>query len=247
MTVATTADVATLAAFAAFVAIIAAVAALRPPPRRIDVPAAAPDTGVVGSSPAPTPAPLDVALAAWRRRRSLRRPPSPRAVAEWCDDIARLVRSGTSLRDALTCAASDDPGIERAVGTLRLALDRGVTVTEAVSRVDAPGRHLQLALSVIATAGRVGGPSAAAVDRTAMTLRRRASEIDDRSTHAAQARLSTHVMTAVPLLMLAVLTASDDDVRAVTMTPAGIASITAGLGLNMTGWWWMRRIVGAGR
>jgi Flp pilus assembly protein TadB len=74
-------------------------------------------------------------------------------------------------------------------------------------------------------------------------LRQRAADLDERSAQAASARLSTHVMTAVPLAMLAVLTATDDDVRAVTVAPVGAACIASGLILNALGWWWMRRIV----
>jgi tight adherence protein B len=98
---------------------------------------------------------------------------------------------------------------------------------------------------VIATASRIGGPAAASIDRAAMLLRQRASDLDERATQAAQARLSSHVMTAVPLLMLVVLLATDDDVRSVVTSPIGTVCVVAGLALNAAGWWWMRRIVGA--
>ena len=77
-----------------------------------------------------------------------------------------------------------------------------------------------------------------------MLLRQRAADLDERSAQAAQARLSTHVMTAVPLLMLAALVATDGDVRSVVTSPTGAACIAAGLTLNAAGWWWMNRIVG---
>jgi tight adherence protein B len=166
-------------------------------------------------------------------------------VAEWCDDLARSVRSGSTLRDALATVDIDDPAVRQALAPLGLAIDRGASVSEAVGRVDDPGQHLLLALSVVRTASRIGGPSAAAIDRTAMALRRRAAEVDDRTTQAAQARLSTHVLTALPLLLLAVLAATDTDVRTVVVSPLGAGCIGAGLALNLTGWWWMGRIVGA--
>jgi tight adherence protein B len=103
---------------------------------------------------------------------------------------------------------------------------------------------LRLALGVTATASRVGGPSAASIDRAAMLLRQRAADLDERATQAAQARLSSHVMTAVPLLMLAALVATDDDVQSALASPVGTACVVAGLVLNAAGWWWMRRIVG---
>lgn len=183
-------------------------------------------------------------LAVWTLRRNGRRQPSARAVAGWCDDIARRVRSGSSLRDAVTVLPMD-AATERASSALRLAIDRGLSVVDAVGRVDDAGPHLRLALGVIATTSRVGGPSAASIDRTAMLLRQRAGDLDERSSQAAQARLSTHVMTAVPLLMLGVLVATDDDVRSAATSPVGAGCIVAGLMLNAIGWWWMRRIVGS--
>jgi len=228
---------------AAVVAVVVAATALHPRPRR----PVRDDTTPRSFGASRLHPTIETMARSWRRRRMLRRPPTPRLVAEWCDDIARQVRSGASLRDALVSATSADAGIERVVDTLRLAIDRGASVTDAVGRVDSGGPHVQLALSVIGTASRVGGPSAAAIDRTAMSLRRRAAEIDDRSTHAAQARLSTHVMTALPLLMLTTLTVTDDGVRAVTVSPIGAACIGAGLALNLLGWLWMRRIMEAAR
>jgi Flp pilus assembly protein TadB len=192
---------------------------------------------------APAPTRRSGLAAAWALRRDRRRQPSARAVAGWCDDIARRVRSGSSLREAVT-AVPADATTERATSPVRLAVDRGLSIADAVGRVDDTGTHLRLALGVIATASRVGGPSAASIDRTAMLLRQRAGDLEERRSQAAQARLSTHVMTAVPLLMLSVLVATDDDVRSAATSPVGAGCIVAGLVLNTVGWCWMRRIVG---
>lgn len=224
---------------AVMVIVVIAAAALRPPLGRRD------DLAVVATNT--TVGRIEALVSRSRRRRAGRGIPTPRAVADWCDDIARQVRSGSTMRDALVCAAADDVATQRAVAAVQLSIERGSSIDDAVERNPDHGPHLQLALSVISTASRVGGPAAAAIDRTAMALRRRASEIDDRAMQAAQARLSTHVMTAVPLLMLAVLASTDDDVRKAAMSPVGGACIGAGLALNLAGWCWMRRIVGAGR
>ncbi len=217
-------------ALVALAALFAAVR-LRPRPRR--------DARGVGRAPRRQ---LGVGRA-WTLRRGRRRPPQARAVAAWCDDIARRVRSGSTLRDAVVVLPID-VATEQATSAFRLAIERGLSIDDAVDRVDDTGPHLGLALAVIATARRIGGPSAASIDRTAMLLRQRAADFDERATQAAQARLSSHVMTAVPLVMLALLIATDDDVRSVATSPIGAACIGAGLALNATGWWWMRRIVG---
>ncbi len=52
-------------------------------------------------------------------------------------------------------------------------------------------------------------------------------------------------MTAVPVLMLAILATTDHDVRAAVMSAIGFTCVAIGLALNVAGWWWMRRIVGA--
>jgi tight adherence protein B len=136
-----------------------------------------------------------------------------------------------------------DIATERATSTLRLGIERGLSMVDAVERADADGPHVQLALGVIGAASRIGAPSAAAIDRTATLLRQRAADHEERATHAAQARLSAHVMTAVPLLVLALLAATDDDVRSVAVSAVGATCIICGLVLNAIGWWWMRRIV----
>jgi tight adherence protein B len=138
-----------------------------------------------------------------------------------------------------------DIATERATSTLRLGIERGLSLDDAVGRTQRDGPHVGLALGVIASAGRIGGPSAAAIDRTATLLRQRAADREERAAHAAQARLSAHVMTALPLLLLAVLVATDDDVRSVASSSVGAACIAGGLVLNAVGWWWMRRIVRA--
>lgn len=215
----------------AALALVAAAARLRPRHRR--------RCGPDGAAPPR----LGGAIEALARRRQRRRTPSARTVAAWCDDIARRLRSGSSLREAITTVPADGT-TARATAGLRLAIDRGAPIADAVGRVDDAGPHLRLALGIIATTSRVGGPSAASIDRTAMLLRQRASDHDERTAQATQARLSAHVMTAVPLLMLALLLATDDDVRSVAVAPVGAACIGSGLALNAAGWWWMRRLIG---
>ena len=173
-----------------------------------------------------------------------RRHPSARAVASWCDEVARRIRSGSSLRDAVALVPTDT-ATERASAAFRLAIDRGSSIGDSVARVDHPGPHLGLALDVLATTSRIGGPSAAAIDRTAQLLRQRAADLDERSAQAAQARLSSHVMTAVPVLMLAILVTTDDDVRVAATSPIGVTCVAIGLALNGAGWLWMRHIIGA--
>jgi tight adherence protein B len=172
-----------------------------------------------------------------------RRAPGPDEAAAWCDALARDLRGGSTLRHALATVIPGDGTTATRTEPLRLALDRGRSIADATATIGDPGTHLHLALAVIAAASDVGGSTAPAIDRVATTLRQRAADRAERRAQAAQARLSAHVMTAVPLSMLGLLLATDDDVRAVTTTQAGATCLVAGLALNAGGWWWMRRIV----
>ncbi len=186
-------------------------------------------------------------MADLRPPRSRHSTPPPRAVAEWCDRLARCLRSGASLRDALLTTIPDDEPTRRLTEPVRRRLHRGEPVTTAVASVEEPGTHLHLALTIIGTAARVGGPSAPAIDRTATSLRGRAADHDDREVQAAQARMSAHVLTAVPMLMLALLVTTDSDTREAVTTKVGVICLTIGLALNLVGSAWMRRLIRTAR
>jgi Flp pilus assembly protein TadB len=232
-----------LTAAAVTIAVVTAIAgSVRPRPRRTE-------SRTAEGSPRRAGGALAARLLArgsegdWRWTSS-RSTPSPRAVAVWCDDLARSLRSGSSLITSLVDVVPADRATRDLTAPLRLALQRARPVADAVRTVVSGGDHLRLALTVIETSAHVGGPSAAAIDRTATTLRQRAADVDERAVHASQARLSAHVMTAVPLLMLAALVTVDGDVRATIGTSVGGACVVAGLMLNAGGWFWMRQIVG---
>jgi tight adherence protein B len=168
-------------------------------------------------------------------------------VAEWCDRLARRLRSGTSLRDALLTTIPDDEPTRRLTEPIRRRLRHGEPVTTAIGAVEEPGSHLHLALTIIGTAARVGGAPAPAIDRTAASLRSRAADHDDRQVQAAQARISAHVLTAVPILMLTLLVMTDSDTRQAVTTKVGMICLTVGLSLNLLGSAWMRRMIRTAR
>ena len=217
------------------------------PPRRGSVPAAHARTHLFVTSAA-------ILQERWGQRRTSRTTLSPGAVAEWCDALARSLRAGTTLRSALISIEPTDPVLADRSQAVRRALGRGATVSTAVIglQADATSRprrqssHLALAAAVLATSGSIGGPTAASLDRLAGALRLRVADRQERAAHSAQARLSAHVLTFVPLGLLALLAATDSDVRAVLSQPTGFALVSIGLALNLSGWWWMRCIVTAG-
>jgi tight adherence protein B len=210
--------------------------------------------------PDPSPAARLLATAAARlgpavhRVRRRHRAVMPDDAAAWCDELARRVRSGSTLHEALVAVEPGHPAVRRAVAPARLALDRGASVAaiteSATSRGEPRARptgaeHVELVLSVAGACARVGSPAAEPLDRTAAALRLRAADRAERAAQGAQARMSAHVLTIVPAVALALLLVGDPRVRTAVLDPVGLACVVMGGALNGVGWWWMRRIVGS--
>lgn len=178
------------------------------------------------------------------RRRRRARPVEPGDVALWCEQLARAARAGETLSTAIRSTAAPT-ALEPELGGVRLALERGASLTEAVVEpVTSP--HLSLAFAVVRACAANGGPAAEPLDRAAATLRARAADRADRATQSAQARLSAVVMTFLPIGMLSLLLVTSDSTRAATSTPPGMIAVALGATLNIIGWRWMRRIVDGG-
>lgn len=190
-----------------------------------------------------------------RRARRSRRSPLPagrvtvEGVAEWCDQIARSMRSGDTMHAAATMPARDE-ALASATAPLRHDLSRGrdlSTAADSLSGQQPVSRRgpaaLRLALSVIAGAARVGAPTAAPIDRVGAALRQRAADDQERAAQSAQAEMSARVLTALPIATLLLLGTVDADVRHVITAPHGAVIVAVGLTLNVAGWRWMRRIV----
>ena len=169
----------------------------------------------------------------------------PEAVAAWCDAMARRLRAGEALRRVLMNERPTHVALSARTDPLRRALGRGESVADAIAASTAQSgtAPLDLVWSVLAVACGYGGSASEPIDRAASALRLRCADAHERSAQSAQARLSAHVLTAVPLLVLALLVATDPDVRFIVLRPAGGALVAAGLLLNLCGWSWMRHIV----
>jgi Flp pilus assembly protein TadB len=190
----------------------------------------------------------------FRVNRIRRRPVPPDDVAEWCDRLARRMRSGSTLRESLMAIDPNGVALLQATADFRLALERGQPVPSALdlARATDPTHrqndpHADLAFAIISIAAQLGGSNAAALGRAAGALRLRAADQHERLAQAAQARLSAHVLTVVPLAMLFLLLLIDADVRETLQTPVGALCVVVGLALNAVGWKWMRHIIGVPR
>jgi tight adherence protein B len=157
------------------------------------------------------------------------------------------MRSGHSLRAALLATTrSPDSSLGRTTQRLALLLDRGAEPAGALRRLGEelpPDDPIGSTLLVVAVAARLGGPLAVPLDRVAASLRVRAADEAERIAHSAQARLSAHVLTALPAGFLTLMSAVDADVRATITTVPGAPIVGVGVALDLLGGWWMRRIV----
>ncbi len=177
---------------------------------------------------------------------------TPAGLGGWADEIARSLRHGSTLRAALLAELPDDEVLRRRSAPLRHHLERGAAVADACDSwadeinedsVDG-GTHLAAFAAMVGAAAHLGGSVSAPLERFAAVMRQRLSDDLERSAQSAQAKMSARVLTMVPLAVLALLLATDADVRAVLAEPAGATVVGVGLALNALGAWWMRRTVG---
>lgn len=162
------------------------------------------------------------------------------------DRVARSLRSGASLRQALADAAAGSPG--RLGDDLHLvvrATAAGIPLSEALEdwgrRCPRPG--VLLAVAALCLAVETGAASARAVDGVAATLRRRLDVQEEAVSLSAQARASAAVLAGAPLVVcLFTVAAGGPAARFLLRTPLGLACLVAGLALDGLGGLWMARL-----
>ena len=174
--------------------------------------------------------------------------PAAGQVADWCDLVARSLRSGSSLTAAVVAGAAAESPMANIVAPVAQRVTRGDSLIVALDAADVdPVSAAGLAFTVLRSCARFGGPAAAPLQRAAAALRARDAVAAEQQAQSAQARLSARVLTLVPIALLALLATTDDKVRAVLTTPAGLAVVVLGGVLNAAGAMWMRRIIGRPR
>jgi tight adherence protein B len=174
--------------------------------------------------------------------------PATGQVADWCDLVARSLRSGSSLTAAVVAGAAAESPMASIVAPVAQRVTRGDSLIVALDAADVdPVSAAGLAFTVLRSCARFGGPAAAPLQRAAAALRARDAVAAEQQAQSAQARLSARVLTLVPIALLALLATTDDKVRAVLTTPAGLAVVMLGGVLNAAGAMWMRRIIGRPR
>lgn len=160
--------------------------------------------------------------------------------------VARSLRTGASLRQALAEAARATPGpVGADLAGVAAAVERGSGVVPALEAwaERRPLPSVCLVVAAVCLGAEAGGARAEAIDGVAASLRRRQAAAREVRALAAQARASALVIAVAPLAFCALASATDARTSAFLLgTPAGLLLLTAGLALDAAGALWMARL-----
>ena len=171
---------------------------------------------------------------------------TPPAIADFLDAIARDVRSGFSLASSFVQCSDqqlDDNHWSQPVAQQCL---RGVVLADALVECALPTwtPEICFASRTLAVASAGGAGVAPALEHSASVLREQQGLMLDRDVQAAQAQLSTKVLTWLPIAVFAWIAITDPIARSFLLsTPAGMCCVATGITLNVSGRKWMSRVV----
>ena len=161
--------------------------------------------------------------------------------------IASVMRSGRSLHQAIELAADElDPPLRATFRRLADRAELGHSMDEAIDAwaIEVGGPDARLVAGVLKLHRQTGGALAATLDHLAGTLRDRRSAARELESLTAQARLSATILGLLPIgffLFLSVVARTD--LEAAYETPAGVAAIGLGFGLQAAAYVWIRRLL----
>ena len=167
-------------------------------------------------------------------------------LSDLLDATARNLRLGKSMASALKSATETGAIKDPVIGELVALTTRGESFAEVTKRLlpMAKANDLIFALRTIdlAATGGVGG--VLALERAAIVLRERSTNINDRQMQASQAMLSTKVLSWAPVAVAGWLVATSSSVRSfLILSVSGWVCILLGLSFNYVGRRWMQTIV----
>ena len=171
---------------------------------------------------------------------------APVAITDFLDAIARDVRSGFSLASSFVQCSdqqSDDNHWSQPVAQQCL---RGVVLADALVECALPTwtSEIRFASRTLAVASAGGAGVAPALEHSASVLREQQGLMLDRDVQAAQAQLSTKVLTWLPIAVFAWIAITDPIARMFLLsTPLGLCCVATGITLNVAGRKWMSRVV----
>lgn len=163
--------------------------------------------------------------------------------------VARSLRSGASLRQAVAEAGRANSGGGRALAAelSRAAAEaaQGASLVAALEAIAArrPLPGVRLGVAALCLGAETGGAQARAVDGVAATVRERLAVAAELRALSSQARISALVIGLAPIGFGAFAAATDPRTAEFMLhTPAGLALLVTGLILDALGWLWMQRL-----
>ena len=185
-------------------------------------------------------------LAALRARRGRADADLERALPGALEAVARGLRSGASLNQALHEAAATTRGrLGMELRQVTAEAGHGAGLVEALDRLASrrPLPGVRLAVAALCLGVETGGAQARAVDGVAVTMRERLAVAAEVQALSSQARVSALVIGIAPLGFGAFAAATDPrHARFLLHTPLGLAFVATGLVLDGLGWLWMQRL-----
>lgn len=168
------------------------------------------------------------------------------ALPEALEAVARALRTGASLRQAVEEAAGRTPGaLGHELVRVSTQTERGAPLVTALDdladRRPLPG--VRLAVAALCLGAETGGAQARSVDGVATTLRDRLAVVAEVRALSSQARISALVISLAPLGFGAFAAATDPRTSDFLFhSAAGFVLLAAGGLLDGLGWFWMNRL-----
>jgi tight adherence protein B len=171
------------------------------------------------------------------------------ALPDAVDALARALRSGATLGQALQEVAADTGGpLGHDLRSVVAEVDAGRPLVVAVDgwAERASTASVRLAAASLALSAETGGAAARALDGLAATLRANGAVAGELRAQSSQARLSGVVIALAPLAFGALAVTTDPRTASFLFrTPIGLSCLVAGLALDGVAAWWMHRITGS--
>ena len=167
------------------------------------------------------------------------------SVADFLDAIAREVHSGYSLTLAFVHTAERFPGLAWWTEPISLHCIRGHSLATAIADTSTQNWTADVALATrtLSVASNGGYGIVSALEKSASILREREHVAHERHAQTAQIRLSTAVLSWIPLVICTWVITRQSQTRTFLLhTPLGLFCIAIGLLFNIAGRKWITQI-----
>lgn len=169
-----------------------------------------------------------------------------RQVPEAFRSLAGALAAGRTLAQAISYVGATGKGpLQREFARASLRVSCGISPTEALSelagRTQAPG--VALMVTALAVSARTGAPLQGLFMRSARLVERRFELERELAAKTAQVRLSARIVSAMPALMVAVLSLLSPDFREGLATPVGAGCVCVAAVLDAVALLIIRRLM----